>query len=97
MLKVWAKNNWEVQIDIATGQVLQVAYRRSDMIEAIHDGSLFHENVKRWVFVPVGMIPLVLWLTGLYLFWLPIIVRRRQNARLAKHAAATTSGIGAKT
>lgn len=97
MLKVWAKNNWEVQIDIATGQVLQVAYRRSDMIEAIHDGSWFHENVKLWVFLPAGLIMLVLWLTGVYLFWLPIFVRRRQKVRLAKQAAATASGISAKT
>jgi len=97
MLKVWAKNNWEVQIDIFTGRVLQVAYRRSDMIEAIHDGSWFHEGVKLWVFLPAGIILLVLWLTGLYLFWLPIFVRRRQKARLAKHGAAAASGIGAKT
>jgi uncharacterized iron-regulated membrane protein len=97
MLKVWAKNNWEVQIDIATGEILQVAYRRSDMIEAIHDGSWFHEYMKLWVFLPVGMILLVLWLTGIYLFWLPIFVRRRQKARLVKHAAVTTSGIGEKT
>jgi uncharacterized iron-regulated membrane protein len=93
MLKVWAKNNWEVQIDIATGQVLQVAYRRSDMIEAIHDGSWFHENVKLWVFLPVGMTLLALSLTGLYLFWLPIFVRRRQKVRMAKHAALTASEI----
>src|SRR5688572_3510138 len=42
MLKVWARNNWEIQIDTKTAEVLQVAYRRSDMIEAIHDGSWFH-------------------------------------------------------
>jgi uncharacterized iron-regulated membrane protein len=99
MLKIWAKNNWEVQIDIATGQVLQVAYRRSDMIEAIHDGSWFHDSVKLWVFLPAGIALLVLWITGLYLFWLPIFVRRRQKAqkeRLANQAATTGSGIGAK-
>ncbi len=97
MLKVWAKNNWEVQIDTSTGKVLQVAYRRSDMIEAIHDGSWFHDNVKLWVFLPVGLILLVMWLTGLYLFFLPIYVRRRQKARFAKHAAAAASGSVAKT
>jgi hypothetical protein len=53
--------------------------------------------VKLWVFLPAGMILLVLWLTGIYLFWLPIFVRRRQKARLAKHASVTASGIGAKT
>jgi uncharacterized iron-regulated membrane protein len=38
MLKVRAENHWEIQIDANTGTVLQVAYRRSDMIESIHDG-----------------------------------------------------------
>jgi hypothetical protein len=40
-----------------------------------------------------------LWLTGLYLFWLPIFVRRRQKVqkvRMAKQAATAASGIGAK-
>jgi uncharacterized iron-regulated membrane protein len=95
MLKVWAQNNWEVQIDTATGRVLQVAYRRSDMIEAMHDGSWFHDSVKPWVFLPAGIILLLLWLTGFYLFWLPIFARRRQKARierLAKQAAASGKG-----
>src|SRR5687768_10278318 len=36
--KVTARNNWEVQVDARTGEVLQVAYRRSDVIESLHDG-----------------------------------------------------------
>lgn len=46
MLKIWARSNWEVQLDSQTGAVLQVACRRSDTIEAIHDGSWFHPWVK---------------------------------------------------
>jgi len=76
MLKVTAKNNWEIQIDAETGAVLQTAYRRSDIIESIHDGSFFHENVKMWIFLPAGVILLLLWLTGIYLFILPIWVKR---------------------
>src|SRR5262245_38317103 len=34
LLKVWAKNNWEIQLDTQSGTVLQVAYRRSDWIES---------------------------------------------------------------
>lgn len=78
MLKVWAKNNYEIQIDTATGKVLQVAYRRSDVIESLHDGSWFHDAVKLWLFLPSAFVLLVLWLTGIYLFWLPIGVRRRR-------------------
>ncbi|MCI0642904.1 MAG: PepSY domain-containing protein [Gemmataceae bacterium] len=56
MLKVWAKNNWEIQIDTQTGAVLQVAFRRSDIIEAIHDGSWFSDDVKLWIFLPVAFV-----------------------------------------
>lgn len=80
MLKVRANNNWEIQIDTETGAILQTAYRRSDIIESIHDGSFFHDAVKTWIFLPAGIILLILWLTGMYLFILPIWVRRRRKA-----------------
>ena len=79
MLKVRAKNRWEVQIDTKTGDVLQVAYRRSDLIEDIHDGSFFHKKLKLWVFLSSGLILLGLWGTGLYLFILPHITRWRRK------------------
>src|SRR5688572_30839540 len=86
MLKVWAASNWEIQIDAASGKVLQTAYRRSDLIESIHDGSWFGDKVKYWVFLPGGAILLLLWLTGMYLFVLPYL--RRGGSR---RAAAVTS------
>jgi hypothetical protein len=89
ILKVTTKDNWEVQIDHQTGAVLQVAYRRSDLIEAIHDGSWFHDGVKLWVFLPAGVGLLLLWLTGLYLFVLPYIVRGRR-----KRPAPAAAGVG---
>ena len=36
---VYAKHYWEVQLDGATGSVLQVNLRKSDFIEDIHDAS----------------------------------------------------------
>jgi uncharacterized iron-regulated membrane protein len=83
MLKVWAKNNWEAQIDTRTAAVLQVAYRRSDLIESIHDGSWFHDAAKIWIFLPTGIALLLLWVTGMYLFLLPYIVRRRRGRQRA--------------
>jgi hypothetical protein len=80
MLKVRANNNWEIQIDTATGAILQTAYRRSDVIEMIHDGSFFHDAVKMWIFLPAGIILLLLWLTGIYLFALPYLVKRRRKS-----------------
>lgn len=79
MLKVTAKNHWEIQIDSETGAILQTAYRRSDIIESIHDGSFFHENVKLWIFLPAGIVLLLLWLTGIYLFVLPFWVKRKRK------------------
>ena len=82
MLKVWAKSNYEIQIDTATGQVLQVAYRRSDLIEALHDGSWFSDPVKYGLFLTTGIALFVLWLTGLYLFIRPYWTAwRRRRAR----------------
>ncbi len=78
MVKVRANNDWEIQIDLETGKVLQTAYRRSDIIESIHDGSFFHDAVKLWVFLPSGIVLLLLWLTGIYMFVLPYWVRRRR-------------------
>lgn len=81
MLKVTTKSNHEIQIDAQTGAVLQVAYRRSDTIEALHDGSWFTDAAKLWIFLPSGVILLVLWLTGIYLFVLPFLARRRKSRR----------------
>lgn len=83
MLKVRCNNDWEVQIDTATGEVLQVAYRRSDLIESIHDGSFFHANAKLWVFLPSGLVLLALWFTGVYLWVLPIWAKRSGRKRRA--------------
>ena len=79
MLKVRAKNRWEIQMDTKTGEILQVAYRRSDLIEKLHDGSFFHNNVKLFVFLPAALILLGLWITGLYLFFLPYLAKRRKK------------------
>jgi hypothetical protein len=73
--KIQSKTRWELQIDLQTGEVLQSAYRRSDLIESLHDGSWFHDRAKLWIFFPAGVIVLGLWLTGMYLFVLPIQVR----------------------
>ncbi|KAA3610819.1 MAG: PepSY domain-containing protein [Planctomycetota bacterium] len=86
VVKIRGKNHWEVQVDSETGEVLQVAYRRSDLIEAIHDGSWFYEPAKLWVFLPSALVLFVLWGTGAYLWWLPHGVRRRKRRKLAAKA-----------
>lgn len=79
LLKVITNSRWELQVDLKTGALLQSTYRRSDLIESLHDGSWFHDNVKLFVFLPVAVVVLGLWGTGLYLFVLPYLTRRRRE------------------
>ncbi len=79
MLKIRGNNRWEIQLDAKTGEVLQVAFRRSDFIESLHDGTFFHDRVKLWVMLPSAVILLGLWTTGIYLFLLPHLNRRRRK------------------
>lgn len=82
--KVSLNNGWEVQVDLGTGRVMQTAYRRSDVIEAIHDGSFFGGNwLKLGVFLPAGLVLLLLWGTGMWLWWVPLVTKRRRAARAA--------------
>ncbi len=76
LLKITTLSRHEIQVDAATGAVLNVAQRRSDLIEALHDGSFFGEGIKLGVFLPVGLGLLLLLATGITLLtqrW-----RRRQ-------------------
>lgn len=77
--KFVGKNNWEVQIDTHTGDVLQVSFRRSDIIESLHDGSFFSDGVKLYLFLPAGIVLFILWCTGLYLFFLPHLKKRQKR------------------
>lgn len=79
LLKVQCENGYEVQVDSVNGAVLSVAYRRSDVIEALHDGSWFHPGAKLWVFLPVAAILCGLWISGVHLWLVPHLVRRRRR------------------
>jgi uncharacterized iron-regulated membrane protein len=90
VVKVRAKNRWEMQIDTTNGEVLQVAVRRSDRIENIHDGSFFHERVKFWVFLPSAIVLSGIWGTGLYLFLFPHMNwrdRKEDNGKMFKQVS----------
>ncbi len=82
VVKVRCKNRYEVQIDAETAEILQVAFRRSDLIESIHDGSFFNEHFKFWVFLPAGIVLALLLVTGIHLFFLPYLGRRKRVGRV---------------
>ncbi len=79
IVKVQCKNRYEVQVDFQTAKVVQVEYRRSDLIESFHDGSWFHDSFKVYVFLPVAVVVIMLWATGMYLFVLPFAVKWRRK------------------
>ena len=83
LIKIRAKNRWEIQMDSKTGRVLQVAYRRSDFIEDLHDGSFLFEGYGLWVLLPVATILMTLWVTGMVMFFRPYLMewKSRQQRR----------------
>ena len=81
LIKVRCENGWELQLDATDAAVLSSERRRSDWIEALHDGSWFHPSAKLWIFFPAGLVLLFLWLSGMYLWWLPIGARRKRQAK----------------
>jgi uncharacterized iron-regulated membrane protein len=88
MVKVWLHSGWEVQVDLGTGRVLQTAYRRSDLIESIHDGSFFAgEWTRLGMFLPAGLVLLLLWISGLWMWWVPFAAKRRSRAHRSAQAA----------
>lgn len=89
VVKVWLHNGHEVQVDLGTGEVLQTAYRRSDLIESIHDGSFFGGDwTKLGIFLPTGMVLLLLWGSGLWMFWQPIAARKRRAGQAGARASS---------
>lgn len=85
LVKVITKTRWELQLAMEDGRILQTAYRRSDLIEELHDGSWFGDPAKLWIFLPSAIVVLGLWITGIYLFFLPMLTKRKRK-RLAAEA-----------
>ncbi len=82
IVKVQCRNRHELQIDLATAQVLASNYRRSDLIESLHDGSFFGEVTKLGIFLPSALVLLTLWFTGMWLWYLPFGVKAKKRKRL---------------
>lgn len=82
IVKVRSITDWELQIDLGSGEVLSSMKRRSDIIESIHDGSWFHDSAKLWIFLPSAIVATILWLTGIYLFFLPYFAKWQNRKNL---------------
>jgi len=82
VVKVRSVEGWELQIDLGTGAILSSMMRRSDIIESIHDGSWFHDQAKIWIFLPSAIVVTILWITGIYLFFLPYFAKWQNRKRM---------------
>ncbi|MEM1321037.1 MAG: PepSY-associated TM helix domain-containing protein [Bacteroidota bacterium] len=72
IVKVLFKNqHWEVQIDGKSGEVLSIARRHSDWIEALHDGSIISDLFKLISMNFLGIGLLVLIVSGFWLWYGP--------------------------
>lgn len=85
---VYIHNYWEVQLDGASGKLLQISQRRSDLIEDIHDGSYFDlyfntkgEPIKLTYTLIMGSALLVFTITGFWLWYGPIQIRRQKSKK----------------
>lgn len=83
--KIISKTGWEVQVDTSNARVLSANYRRSDVIESIHDGSYFASWTKLYLFLPIGILLIIMWGTGIYLFiiteWQKIKKRHKKSQK----------------
>lgn len=92
VLKFISKDGWEAQVDTSTGQLLQVAPRRSDLIESLHDGSFFADWTKLFIFFPSGLVLFYLWGSGIYMFVYPRLKTAQKQARRTGRRTDPTPG-----
>lgn len=92
--KVTLYSRWEVQIDLGSGRVMQTAYRRSDLIEQIHDGSFFAGDwTKLGLFLPTGLTLLLLWLGGIWMVWVQLNGKRKRRLLRQQRKAAAIAAL----
>ena len=81
VFKVHSKHNYaEIQVDAVTGEILSTAWRPSDMLEDMHDGSYYADWLHATLMPVAGGGLLLLTVSGLYL-WLAAWLRKRRQKR----------------
>lgn len=80
--KVILHSRTEIQVDLATGDARETGYRTSDLLETIHDFSFMGGWAKYVFSFGSGIALLFMGATGVYLFVLPLLVKRRKKRRV---------------
>lgn len=77
------KSNYEVQLDASDARLLKIQYRTSSLLTELHQGSFFHPLAMKWIFLPSGLLLLLLWLSGVYMYVFPKLRRRKAHREAA--------------
>lgn len=82
---IFEQHNWGIQLDGATGQVLNIGKRRSDFLENIHDGSVLDDFFKTdgntFKLIYTSLLGSALFLFTTTGFWLWFGPKRLRRAR----------------
>lgn len=85
---VFENHYWEIQLDGATGNLLHIGKRNSDLIENIHDGSIldywFNTSKKTFKLIYttiMGVSLLVFTISGFWLWYGPKRIKRTKKKR----------------
>lgn len=83
---VFEEGNWGVQLDGATGEILQIGKRRSDLIENLHDGSFFDDQfgtkgkpIKLIYTTILGLALILFTVTGFWLWYGPKRLKNKKK------------------
>jgi uncharacterized iron-regulated membrane protein len=74
-------DHWEIQVDGASGRVVQAEKRRVSWLTGLHEGASFGSFVRYGIFLPASVGVLFLLVSGLILFFQPLgrVVRSRRR------------------
>lgn len=80
---IFTDHFWEIQMDGATGKILSIGQRHSDLIENIHDGSIFDDYLGtrnspfKLIYTSImGLALLIFTVTGFWLWYGPKQMRK---------------------
>jgi uncharacterized iron-regulated membrane protein len=85
IFKVLSKEGYhEIQVDGKSGEVLQRAYRIDQFVEDIHDLSVFSDWMNGYFLPFVGVGLFLLGLSGVVIFFVPVVRRIKARSKLKK-------------
>lgn len=88
MMKVQLPDGVELQIDSESGDVLQRAVRRSDLIEDLHTGAYFGNTTKYLFFFVAEILFFIQLITGIYLFVRMLLLKQKKRHKTVVETSA---------